>query len=84
MNKLDEKKIVSEIRRLKDEMDKNRNDLLAARGFTRSAEPSGTSEGIALWNQLDPETQKRYDRAAAGTGLPGSGIFFLGYREKAA
>ncbi len=79
---MDEKAVIFEIQRLKDEIERNRNDLLTARGFIRSAEPFRTSEGIAQWKALQPEERDKYDQAARGTDLQGSGIFFLGYRQK--
>jgi hypothetical protein len=81
---MDEKATVFEIQRLKEEMDINRNILLNGRGFFRSENVQTSREGIALWEALPPEEKDKYDKASGGTGLPGSGIFFLGYREKPA
>jgi hypothetical protein len=79
---MDEKETVFEIQRLKLEIEKKRNDLLNSRGFFRSAEPQRSRDGASLWEALPSEEKEKYNRAAKGTGLPGSGLFFLGYRPK--
>jgi hypothetical protein len=78
---MDEKETIFEIQRLKLEIEKKRNDLLNSRGFFRSAEPQRSRDGAALWEALPPEEKEKYNQAAKGMGLPGSGLFFLGYRE---
>lgn len=79
---MDEKETIFELQRLKEETERNRNNLLFARGWVRSAEPQRSSAGVSLWEALAPEEKDKYEQAARGTGLPGSGIFFLGYRQK--
>jgi hypothetical protein len=80
---MDEKETIREIKRLRDLTDKHRNDLLEARGFTRSEKPLRPTEAQTLWAAMPPELKKEYDLAAKDTGFPGSGIFFIGYRKKA-
>jgi hypothetical protein len=81
---MDEKELMAEIQRLRTEEDEYRDALLNLRGFFRTEPPKTSSEGVAAWNQLLPNEKTMYEHAAKGTGIPGPGLFFLGYRKKTA
>ncbi len=79
---MDEAVTLSEVRRLKVEMDEKINLLLNARGFFRSAEPIRSAEGLKEWDALQQDKKDRFEIAARGLGEPGKGLFIRGYREK--
>jgi hypothetical protein len=79
---MDENQTIAEITRLRNQAEESINTLLNSRGFYRTAEPQTTSAGIALWVALSPEQKDKYEKAARGTGIPGPGLFFKGYREE--
>jgi hypothetical protein len=78
----EEQGFLNEMNRLKNESDRNRHELLRLRGFVKTGPVQTSREGIALWEALPQEQKDRYNNAAKGLTVPGSGLFFMGYREK--